>query len=85
MKGEIYNFILHSDIGTSTTVASESFFVDWNRLPESRYKLTFSLEWAAPFLKLPSHDQQSIEATQLTPISTSTYGLSRGERAGDDQ
>ena len=42
MKGEIYNFILHSDIGTSTTVASESFFVDWNRLPESRYKLTFS-------------------------------------------
>jgi hypothetical protein len=42
MKGEIFNFILHSDIGTSTTVASESFFVDWNRLPESRYKLTFS-------------------------------------------
>ena len=42
MKGEIFNFILHSDIGTSTTVASESFFVNWKILPESRYKLTFS-------------------------------------------
>ncbi len=42
MKGEIYNFILHSDIGTGTTVASKTFFIDWNRIPESRYKLTFS-------------------------------------------
>jgi hypothetical protein len=42
MKGEIYNFILHSDIGVGTSVANEYFFVDWNRLPESRYKLTFS-------------------------------------------
>jgi hypothetical protein len=42
MKGEIFNFILHSDIGTSTTVANESFFIDWNILPISRYKLTFS-------------------------------------------
>ena len=41
MKGEIYNFILHSDIGTGT-VASKSYFVDWNKLPDSRYKLTFS-------------------------------------------
>ena len=42
MKGEIYNFILFSDIGTGTSVASKSYFVDWNRLPNSRYKLTFS-------------------------------------------
>jgi hypothetical protein len=42
MKGEIYNFILHSDIGVGTSVANEFYFVDWNRLPESRYKLTFS-------------------------------------------
>ena len=42
MKGEIYNFILHSDIGTGTSVANKYFFVNWNRLPESRYKLTFS-------------------------------------------
>jgi hypothetical protein len=41
MKGEIYNFILFSDIGTGT-VANKYFFVNWNRLPESRYKLTFS-------------------------------------------
>ena len=41
MKGEIYNFILFSDIGTGT-VASKSYFVNWNILPESRYKLTFS-------------------------------------------
>ena len=41
MKGEIYNFILHSDIG-SGTVADKFFFVDWSILPESRYKLTFS-------------------------------------------
>ena len=32
MKGEIYNFILHSDIGTGT-VASKSYFVNWNILP----------------------------------------------------
>ena len=42
MKGEIYNFILHSDVGTGTSVASKTFFIDWNRIPNSRYKLTFS-------------------------------------------
>ena len=42
MKGEIYNFILHSDIGTGTSVASKTFFIDWSRIPNSRYKLTFS-------------------------------------------
>ena len=42
MKGEIYNFILHSDIGGGSSVANETFFIDWNILPESRYKLTFS-------------------------------------------
>ncbi len=42
MKGEIFNFILHSDIGVGTSVANEYYFVDWNRLPESRYKLTFA-------------------------------------------
>ena len=29
MKGEIYNFVLFSDIGTGT-VANKYFFVDWN-------------------------------------------------------
>ena len=42
MKGEIYNFILHSDIGTGSSVAAKSFFIDWNRIPDSRYKLTFT-------------------------------------------
>ncbi len=42
MKGEINNFILFSDIGTGTSVANKFFFVDWNRIPDSRYKLTFS-------------------------------------------
>ena len=42
MKGEIYNFILFSDVGTGTSVANKYFFVDWNRLPDSRYKLTFA-------------------------------------------
>ena len=42
MKGEIYNLIVMSDIGRGTTTANKSFFVDWNRLPNSRYKLTFS-------------------------------------------
>ena len=43
MKGEIYNFILFSDVGTGTSVANKYFFVDWNRLLDSRYKLTFAL------------------------------------------
>ena len=42
MKGEIFNFILHSDIGVGTSVAIEYYFVDWSVLPESRYKLTFA-------------------------------------------
>ena len=42
MKGEIYNFILHFDVGTGTSVASKTYFIDWNRIPNSRYKLTFS-------------------------------------------
>ena len=41
MKGEIYNFVLFSTIGAGT-VANKSFFIDWNILPESQYKLTFS-------------------------------------------
>jgi len=41
MKGEIYNFVFYSDIG-SGTVASKSYFVDWGMLPNSRYKVTFS-------------------------------------------
>jgi len=41
MKGEIFNFILFSDIGTGT-VAAKTYFVDWNRLPDSRYKLSFT-------------------------------------------
>ena len=41
MKGEIYNFVLYSDIG-SGTVASKSYFINWGRLPDSRYKVTFS-------------------------------------------
>ena len=41
MKGEIYNFVLYSDIG-SGTVANKSYFIDWGRLPNSRYKVTFS-------------------------------------------
>jgi hypothetical protein len=41
MKGEIYNFVFYSDIG-SGTVASKSYFVNWGKLPESRYKVTFS-------------------------------------------
>ncbi len=42
MKGEIYNFVLFSDIGTGTSVANKFYFVDWGKLPESRYKLTFN-------------------------------------------
>ena len=42
MKGEIYNFILFSDIGTGTSVANKFYFVDWGRLPESRYILKFN-------------------------------------------
>jgi hypothetical protein len=42
MKGEIFNFILFSDVGTGTSVANKCYFVDWNRLPDSRYKLTFA-------------------------------------------
>jgi len=42
MKGEIYNFVVYSDVGTGTSVANNFFFVDWNRIPNSRYKVTFS-------------------------------------------
>ena len=42
MKGEIYNFVLFSDIGTGTSVANKFYFVDWSRLPESRYILKFN-------------------------------------------
>ena len=48
MKGEIYNFILFSDIGTGT-VASKSYFIDWNRLPESRYKLRYPSTYRSRF------------------------------------
>jgi len=42
MKGEIYNFVLFSDVGVGASVANKNYFIDWNRIPNSRYKLTFS-------------------------------------------
>jgi hypothetical protein len=41
MKGEIFNFVFFSEIG-SGTVADKLFFVNWGNMPESTYKLTFS-------------------------------------------
>jgi hypothetical protein len=41
MKGEIYNYVLYSKIGTGTT-SNKSYFINWGNMPDSRYKLTFT-------------------------------------------
>jgi hypothetical protein len=44
MCGRKWNFILNSAVGTATGLAGvdESFFIDWSRLPNKPYNLTFT-------------------------------------------
>lgn len=41
--GKIYNIVLNSAFGTvNTDIRNVSFFYDWSRLDQGRYKLTFT-------------------------------------------
>ena len=37
----IYNIVLESSIGVGTSNNTRSFYIDWGRIPESAYKVTF--------------------------------------------
>ncbi len=40
--GKIYNIVLMSAIGNGPTVASETFFYDWTRIPNVPYRVSFT-------------------------------------------
>ncbi len=40
--GKIYNIVLMSTIGNGPTVASETFFYDWTRIPNVPYRVSFT-------------------------------------------
>jgi hypothetical protein len=40
--GKIYNIILESTVGTGATNADKSYYIDWGRLPDGPYKITFA-------------------------------------------
>ncbi len=40
--GKIYNIILESSVGTGATNADKSYYIDWGRLPDGAYKITFA-------------------------------------------
>lgn len=44
--GKIYNFILESAIGTGITNSGKSFYIDWGRLPQGKYKVSFAFNSA---------------------------------------
>ena len=42
MKGQIYNILFNSTVGTGT-IENKTYFFDWSNLPSCKYKGTFSL------------------------------------------
>ncbi len=40
--GKIYNIILESTVGTNGSNANKSYYIDWGRLPDGPYKITFA-------------------------------------------
>ena len=40
--GKIYNIILESSVGTGASNANQSYYIDWGRLPDGPYKITFA-------------------------------------------
>lgn len=83
MKGEIYNYILYSTIGTGAT-NNKSYFVDWGKMPESRYKMTFTCTCQSLSI-VDANDQPSIFINELgisnnvlCPPPTSSGGLNSG-------
>ena len=40
--GKIYNIILESSVGTGATSRNKSYYIDWGRLPDGPYKITFA-------------------------------------------
>ena len=42
--GKIFNILLNSDAGIGTAVNSKTYYFDWNRLPEGKYKVEFAFQ-----------------------------------------
>ena len=40
--GKIYNIILESSVGTGAANHTKSYYIDWGRLPDGPYKVTFA-------------------------------------------
>ena len=40
--GKIYNIILESTVGTGIYNHTKTFYIDWGRLPQGEYKITFA-------------------------------------------
>ena len=40
--GKIYNIILESSVGTGASSKNKSYYIDWGRLPDGPYKITFA-------------------------------------------
>ena len=40
--GKIYNFILESTVGNGAANYAKTYFIDWGRLPQAKYKVSFA-------------------------------------------
>ena len=65
-KKRIYNFCLNSNFGGATPATSSTFFVDWSRMPEGEYKVSFTFTSEAT-------------ATDLTAVSNAVIYLDLGQ------
>jgi len=45
--GKIYNFILESTLGTGASNNSKIYYIDWGRIPQVKYKVSFSFNSSA--------------------------------------
>ena len=39
--GKIYNIVLNSDLGSGANTNSKTYYFDWNKLPQGKYKVSF--------------------------------------------
>jgi len=82
--GRFWNFILNSAVGTEGTTAGidETFFIDWSRIPDKPYNLTFTFMSSASTITITSLANIYIDLGQQSQLAVSSVDSSVCGRVG---
>jgi hypothetical protein len=72
--GRKWNFILNSAVGQEGTVAGidETFFIDWSRIPDKPYELTFTFACAGSTITITSLINIYVDLGQQSQLAVSS-------------